>query len=244
MKKGGWGQNPNLNVRIGYNKPQHTNNNTEHKSEKEKEKINEGESLQKDYFTRCPKIPGLIIVADFLSLEEQTKLIVLIDELPWLTELKRRVQQYGYFYDYKTYQISGPAPDIPAFLNPILERLVTEGYFVKKPDQMIINEYQPGQGIAPHIDKTYCFDATVASVSLLSSYLMEFRNNKQPERYDVLLTPGSLVCLKDDARFNWTHGISHRNFDLIDNVSVPRGRRVSLTFRNVINYDLNTPNVH
>lgn len=44
---------------------------------------------------------GLIYVPDFVSVAEQVKLLSAIDEREWSQELKRRVQHYGYRYDYK-----------------------------------------------------------------------------------------------------------------------------------------------
>ena len=40
-------------------------------------------------------------------------------------------------------------------------------------EQAIVNEYEPGQGIAPHIDRD-CFGPVVATVSLGSAVNMDF----------------------------------------------------------------------
>ena len=42
------------------------------------------------------------------------------------------------------------------------------------PDQLIVNEYQPGQGISAHIDCEPCFKNTIVTVSLGSVYEMDF----------------------------------------------------------------------
>ena len=39
---------------------------------------------------------------------------------------------------------------------------------------MIVNEYEPGQGINPHIDNTNLFRDTIVSVSLGSPTIMIF----------------------------------------------------------------------
>lgn len=54
----------------------------------------------------------------------------------------------------------------PDWLLNYYHRLYDDGYFPKIPDQVIINEYQPGQSIAPHIDSVPCFGETIASLSL------------------------------------------------------------------------------
>ena len=41
-------------------------------------------------------------------------------------------------------------------------------------DQLIVNEYQPGQGISPHIDNQTLFGDVVVSVSLSSNTIMTF----------------------------------------------------------------------
>jgi alkylated DNA repair dioxygenase AlkB len=43
----------------------------------------------------------------------------------------------------------------------------------------------------------------------------------------------SLLVLSGDARYGWQHGIAPRRSDRIDGQLVQRGRRVSLTFRQV-----------
>ena len=50
----------------------------------------------------------------------------------------------------------------------------------------------------------------------------------------VWLEQKSLVVLKGDARDEWLHGIAARKSDELNGQKHTRGRRVSLTFRNVI----------
>ncbi len=70
---------------------------------------------------------------------------------PWCTDLKRRVQHYGYRYDYKARQARrddylGP---LPALFQQLAERLTFEGHFQAVPDQVIVNEYQPDRASPP-----------------------------------------------------------------------------------------------
>ena len=46
-------------------------------------------------------IPGLIYISNYISPATAKSLLEIIDQQPWLNELKRRVQHYGYRYDYK-----------------------------------------------------------------------------------------------------------------------------------------------
>lgn len=181
-------------------------------------------------------IPGLSYRPNFIDETTEEKLIRTIDKQPWLTDLKRRVQHYGYRYDYKARSVSPDLKlgDIPAWLMPYCERLQCEGLFDRVPDQVIINEYQPGQGIAPHIDCTPCFGETIASLSLGSTCLMNFTHNETGQSQPQFLEPRSLVVLSNEARYEWQHGIAHRKMDKIDGETLPRKRRLSLTFRTVV----------
>ncbi len=176
-------------------------------------------------------IDGLTYVSDYLSEDIQRKVLEEIDSAVWNTELKRRVQHYGYKYSYKNRSIDTTMV-APAFLpacNAIAVMLTWEGYFKKKPDQLIVNEYMPGQGIAPHIDCEPCFGDTIVSISLGWEYTMKFEAYLLGKE-EISLAVGSLIKLTGPARYAWKHSIDSRKEDN----GIPRQRRVSLTFRNVI----------
>lgn len=180
--------------------------------------------------------PDARYLPDYVDEATATTLIDAIDAAPWLGDLKRRVQHYGYRYDYKARRVSstsnlGPLPD---WLSGLAKRLCQDGIFAAQPDQVIVNDYQPGQGIAPHVDCEPCFGVTIASLSLGSVCLMEFSHLESRRPAAHALAPRSLLVLNDEARFHWTHGIPARKSDNIDGKRVPRARRVSLTFRTVI----------
>jgi alkylated DNA repair dioxygenase AlkB len=181
-------------------------------------------------------IPGLILLDRYLSAEAEADLLRHIDGEIWLTDLKRRVQHYGYRYDYRSRSIDasmhlGP---LPAWAQPLADRLHTDGLMPAVPDQLIVNEYHPGQGIAPHVDCVPCFTRTIVSISLGSPCVMTFEKLRAGDRLDVLLEPGSLLIMRDEARFQWKHGIAARKSDIYDGRTIARARRISLTFRNII----------
>ncbi len=186
-----------------------------------------------------PLIPikGLNYVADFISDNEHTEVWEAINKEIWLDDLKRRVQHYGYKYDYKRRSLnySMYIGHIPEWTNFIAERFVSKGHMKQLPDQLIVNEYLPGQGIADHIDCEPCFEDTVISLSLGSPCIMEFKNkNEKRDKHEVLLEPKSLVVITDEARYNWTHGIPAREKDKWLDKTIYRKTRISLTFRKVI----------
>ncbi|WP_430440232.1 alpha-ketoglutarate-dependent dioxygenase AlkB [Shinella sp.] len=123
---------------------------------------------------------------------------------------------------------------LPPWLETFAERLVTRGYFVDLPDQVIANEYLPGQGISAHVDCAPCFDDTIISISLLSQCEMNFRERSSSRSLAVLLHPHSGILLKGVSQYDWTHEIPARKSDVVDDTKVNRGRRISLTFRKVI----------
>ncbi len=183
-------------------------------------------------------IPGLSIIEGFLSPEEEVALIETIDTLPWEESIGRRVQHYGYAFRYDTRDVDVHAPlhggRMPHFCDDIRNRLTALRPDVALPDQITINEYVPGQGIAPHIDTAHVFTDYVASLSLGSDIIMDFRcaENSSCVKH-VLLRRGSLCLMVGEARYAWKHGIAHRKHDLVPSGISIRGRRVSLTMRKV-----------
>lgn len=180
-------------------------------------------------------VDGLSYLADFIGSEEETRLLAFIDAQSWRPDLKRRVQHYGFVYDYRARRVTKAdfLGAIPRPLDALAQRLKSTGLYEQTPDQVIINEYLPGQGIAPHIDCQPCFGGTIASLSLGSQCLMDFARQASVLKPSVLLERGSLLILKDAARHDWRHGIAARKSDLIDGARKRRARRVSLTFRTV-----------
>ncbi|KKB10988.1 DNA repair protein [Devosia geojensis] len=183
--------------------------------------------------------PAAAYIGQYVTEPTEAALIEHIDGMPWLGDLRRRVQHYGYRYDYRARRVTrdsylGPLPD---WLDALARQLAVEGKYPRPPDQVIVNEYLPGQGIAAHVDCEPCFGQVVASLSLGSTCVMEFTDVRSGEMLTHPLERRSLLVLKDEARFTWKHGIPARRSDVIDGVATPRGRRVSLTFRTVVRGD-------
>ena len=190
------------------------------------------------------RIPGLTVIPDFITEAEEKAILVEIDQSDWSNELQRRVQHYGWRYDYKSRQIDptmrlGPLPD---WASGIAQRLVDGGYFRDGfPDQVIVNEYCGNQGIAPHIDSPASFTGVVAMVSLLESWEMEFRKGRDTTKVFQKLEQRSATVLEGEARYKWRHGIPKRKTEPgtvrpgnKKPSRIQRKRRVSLTFRKVI----------
>lgn len=181
-------------------------------------------------------IPDLIYFPEFITEEQESNLIETIESQEWLNDLKRRVQHYGFKYDYTARNIDNSMKigDIPSWLEEYSNLLFQKKLLPKIADQVIINEYQPGQGISSHIDCIPCFEESIACISLGSKVCMEFIHSKTNEIHNIILNPRSVFILTGDARYIWKHGIRSRKTDMIDGVKISRNRRMSITFRNVI----------
>lgn len=177
------------------------------------------------------EIPGLTLVHEYVSPDQQARLTRIVDESPWRTDLKRRVQHWGWVYDYRARRVDpatylGPLPPWAALL---ARRLAADHHMPEVPDMLIVNEYVPGQGISAHVDCVQCFSGTICSLSLGSQCVMSFSERGQGRIESLLLPPGSLLVLSGDARYRWTHAIPARKSD----GKTQRTRRISLTFRTV-----------
>tara|TARA_R110000787_G_scaffold50098_1_gene119755 strand:+ start:264 stop:791 length:528 start_codon:yes stop_codon:yes gene_type:complete len=159
--------------------------------------------------------PEALYLPSFISFEEEAALVGHLDAGAWNTELKRRVQHFGYRYDYRARVVTADTylGALPDWLLHLGARLAAAGLADGTPDQVIANEYLPGQGISAHVDCVPCFDDTIISISLLSR---------------------SAMVLTGAARYDWTHEIPARKSDHVDGRKIERSRRISLTFRKVV----------
>ena len=171
----------------------------------------------------------------------------------WQRLAKRRVAHFGFAFDYGTRDAFARAensPDgaLPWFCRTILERARAmqnadahpEGSrktltgFERAPrcDQLTVNEYPAGVGLAPHVDTHSAFGPAIFSLSLAGNAVMEFRRladgeeaeaaegetSARPtvaERHAVALPRRSMLALAAEARYEWQHYIPHRKRDVV-----------------------------
>ncbi|KAM7399386.1 hypothetical protein PAMP_018659 [Pampus punctatissimus] len=210
----------------------------------------------------CVPLPeGLVLVEDFVSPEEEALLLTAVDwsytndDVTAQKALKhRRVKHYGFEFRYDNNNVDKDKPlpaGLPAECQPVLQRCVKNGHMDIMPDQLTVNQYESGQGIPPHVDTHSAFEDTILSLSLGSKTVMEFRH---PDgRIVHMLLPGrSLLVMKGESRYLWTHGITPRKFDMVPACDLQRpanatsdlgthssltlskrGTRTSFTFRKI-----------
>lgn len=209
------------------------------------------------------KIPGLHLWHDFIDAREEEELLAAVDDRPWRTLAKRRVQHYGYEFLYETRNVNTKQRmgELPSFVSPIIARISRfsdrDGVTDTLLDQLTVNEYPSGVGLSPHIDTHSAFEGPILSLSLDGPCIMEFRRFsdgvwfphpdsitdrkiENPEssssfiRKALYLPPRSMLLLTGEARYAWHHYIPHHKVDFVNDSVIRRGsRRVSFTFRKV-----------
>jgi alkylated DNA repair dioxygenase AlkB len=174
--------------------------------------------------------PGLELHENFVTEEEEKSLLKSIDRYEWDTTLKRRTQHYGFKYDYKNRSISkdqylGP---LPPWNDLVVQRMIEKDLVKTTPEQAIVNEYEPGQGISAHTDSGV-FGEPIVSLSLGSDCVMIF--SKGDQKVELFLKRRTLLILRGESRWYWKHEIPQRKTDTVSTIVFKRGRRVSVTYR-------------
>ncbi|XP_021903098.1 alkylated DNA repair protein alkB homolog 8 [Carica papaya] len=206
-------------------------------------------------------IPGLYLMHDFVTENEEQELLAAVDGRPWNCLSKRRVQHYGYEFCYDTRNIDTRRHlgELPSFVSLILEKISLfpncDNPASLILDQLTVNEYPTGVGLSPHIDTHSAFEGLIFSLSLAGPCIMEFRRYSDGEwklatssemkvdnlkkcsnflRRAIYLPPRSMLLLSGEARYAWHHYILHHKIDKVNDSVIRRAvRRVSFTFRKV-----------
>ena len=182
-------------------------------------------------------VHGLRYIADYLTTFQHEWLLDHIDKQEWDNFYQRRVQHYGQSYNFNGRQSNEDTyvDAFPEWVNRLCLKLHNDGHMPKIANQVLISEYEPGQGIGDHTDKEACFMDTICILSLSSSCVMDLTfTTDKTKKVPIWLAPGSLTVLSADAKNKWMHGISSRKTDVWDGRKYARQRRVSLSFRRLV----------
>lgn len=154
---------------------------------------------------------GLVLIPEFITTDEEKELLThVVSNVATMPprpapNIKRkgrnRIQRFGSSAPYKSNMAS---KTIPSFFDFVLDRLVEQKLVNKRPESTTINEYLAGQVIEPHIDSE-ASGKVVTVLCLLSEATMTFKLGS--EQASVVLPPRSLVQIKNDIRYKWTHAI-------------------------------------
>ncbi|KAG9157216.1 hypothetical protein Leryth_004892 [Lithospermum erythrorhizon] len=200
---------------------------------------------------KTSQINGLWLCRHFLSPRQQSCLLTQIQkegwfnesscnqamrfgDLPgWATELSSSIYEAILLSNLTDSAASGSDEGICLFPETLLWR---EPLF----DQLIVNKYEPGEGICFHVDLMR-FEDGIAIISLDSSCIMHFnqvrmgeenQEKSPPMNVPLYLTPGSLVLMWGDARYLWEHGIDRRpGVQMWEGQEIDQKRRISITLR-------------
>ena len=208
-------------------------------------------------------VDGAVVLAEFITEAEEAALLACVDAQPWVDNIHRRVQHYGYTFNYKTFLLDfmSDTPPMPAPVQQVVSKITAGKKGAYKLTQLTVNEYEVGQGIAPHVDTESCFGPYIFILNLAGGIVMTLRKpqdepatsssssgsgssddcdsssnpTKRPQIKKHLWLPRrSLLVLEREARYSYSHGIAKRTNDVVDGRVLPRGRRVSLTFRQAL----------
>lgn len=178
-------------------------------------------------------LPGLFLYPDFIDEAKERQLLDEIDSQIWIVDYLRRLQYYGYRNELeKPYDLIPFPVSMPPMIYQLSQEIVKQGIVLLQPDQVIINEYVPGEGIKPHKDRAY-YENQICGVNLGSGCIMRFIRGQNEEVVDVEIPRRSVYVMQDDARKKWKHAIPPRKKDNIQGTVKHRERRVSITYRKV-----------
>ncbi|ORZ23731.1 hypothetical protein BCR41DRAFT_293531, partial [Lobosporangium transversale] len=185
---------------------------------------------------------GLDLLHEFVTTEEESLLIQQLDARLWggqgvepNPEMKRRHQHYGGVFSYRFRRVVGDMEALPSMFNFLTQRLLDHQIYTKSPNSIIVNEYEAGQGIMPHVDAPRIFGPTISALSLLSDCVMTFQHVKEQNHiYRIHLPRRSLVVMNGSSRYDYKHSISKDLVEYVNGLEIVRDRRVSITYRDLL----------
>ena len=160
---------------------------------------------------------GLTYQPDFLSKDEERRLIEVIRQLP-LEEAKykkytarRRVVSYGGQYNYDSNELL-PSSEIVVAMHPLRERVAAwAGVSSQDLVHALVAEYSPGTPLGWHRDVPD-FES-IFGVSLGGEALLRFRPYppNRPRKKDIVklkVQPSSVYAMRGTARWEWQHSVA------------------------------------
>mmetsp|Transcript_22679 Transcript_22679/g.34275 ORF Transcript_22679/g.34275 Transcript_22679/m.34275 type:complete len:282 (+) Transcript_22679:197-1042(+) len=209
---------------------------------------------------KVSNVGNIYYISQFLSKSHQKDLIKWLQLLPE-AEIQSEHSPAGQWnkmkYGKRRVALFDHKKELPGPLRQLAQILVEAGVFSDEnyaPNHVLINEYQPGQGILAHTDGP-AYHAKTATLSLgQSSVLLNFCPRLKTHEIGQVTAEiaaqihlegdGSLVVFSDDAYTNFTHSIEEIDAkaglkEIVSNICcnakpgtfVDRGYRLSLTFR-------------
>ncbi|CAI5445535.1 unnamed protein product [Caenorhabditis angaria] len=177
----------------------------------------------------CVKLNGLILIQNFLSNEEETDILDMIDRVDWApSQSGRRKQDYGPKVNFKQKKVKTNTfvgmPEYADFLLDKMRNHNSEKLGNYQPFEMCNLEYEESKksGIEMHKDDMWIWGNRLISINLINGSVMTMTNDSTEQLCYVYMPHRSFLCMADDARYQWSHGILPHHI---------RGRRIALTMR-------------
>ncbi|XP_044261340.1 alpha-ketoglutarate-dependent dioxygenase alkB homolog 4 [Tribolium madens] len=192
------------------------------------------------------EFPGIYIQLDFLSPEEETKLMKGIDEMPWdSSQSGRRKQNFGPKCNFKRNKLrEGDFAGFPKFSEFVQEKF--REVPILRDFQTIEQcslEYDPQRGasIDPHIDDCWIWGERIVTVNLLSDSVLTMTYNRKNNYYNLNLVETYPAVLNEKGDWNGTGGCykvkPFQNDSFYPVVRIPMPRRSLLVMFNSARYD-------
>ncbi|KAI1979569.1 hypothetical protein LOZ53_001812 [Ophidiomyces ophidiicola] len=183
---------------------------------------------------RIQSLPkNIYYIPEFISPEEEERLLSKVTSVPlprWTHLSRRRLQTWPSALTKSNILLESPLPDW--LVSPVVTRFTELNIFACSPHQapnhVLINEYQPGQGIMPHEDGA-AYYPIVATVSISAPIVLDIYEKRrddeqsielasdimtsQTPRYRILQEPRSLLITTGDLYTEYMHGIAERTTD-------------------------------
>eukprot|EP00873_Tetraselmis_striata_P024315 jgi/Tetstr1/444579/TSEL_032430.t1 len=202
-------------------------------------------------------LPTVYYVPDYVSEAEEGQILreIRSSKCKWTQVSGRRLQNHGGLVHSKGWLIQQA---LPSWLQRYTERMAREIDVFgdgQAPNHVLVNSYQPGEGILPHEDGPL-YQADVCILSLGAPAVLRFQrkpadgdsSGEPVEQASVACLPRSLLIFSDDAYTDCLHGIDAAEVEQLDDTlmntqatglkpgdALPRaGERISLTARRVL----------
>ncbi|KAK0058824.1 alpha-ketoglutarate-dependent dioxygenase alkB 4 [Biomphalaria pfeifferi] len=172
--------------------------------------------------------PGITIIENFVSPDEEFYLDAAIKETPFQkSQSGRQKQDFGPKVNFKKQKIRVSSFNgLPSYSRFLFERMGAHSCLKDfQPVELCNLEYciERGAHIDPHFDDAWLWGERLVTLNLMSDSCLTFTLDEDPFlEVRVPLLRRSLIVVSAEARYHWKHGISET--DVI-------GRRVAMTFR-------------
>ncbi|KAH7731408.1 Protein F09F7.7 a [Aphelenchoides avenae] len=174
-------------------------------------------------------VDGLLLVPDFITEGEESTLVSQIDSKEWvLSQSGRRKQDHGPKVNFKHKKIKTEAfTGLPAYADFLLNKMraVSEEKLGSyQPFELCNLEYSEERlsAIEMHQDDMWIWGNRLISLNLINGSIMTLENEEKKALMFVVMPRRSLLCMYNEARYQWKHGIFSWHI---------HGRRIALTMR-------------